>query len=219
MRHPIVLMSADLLISARRCLYSVRTYSICRTFGGRMSVRRGLLAILDQGPCYGYQLRAEYARRTGASLNVGQIYTTLERLERDGLVEKRGADERGHVYWGITAEGSADAAAWFSAPEARPARDEAALKIALAASLPGVDAAAAVAAQRRDAQARLDALAGDSDGDLPAAVLRAAARAHAEAELAWLDAVAADVGGDPAVRTYALSAERPRRGRPARVAP
>ena len=49
-----------------------------------MSVRQSLLAILDQGSCYGYQLRTEYERRTGApTLNVGQIYTTLERLERD----------------------------------------------------------------------------------------------------------------------------------------
>ena len=62
-----------------------------------MSVRQNLLAILDQGPCYGYQLRAEFGRRTGSawSLNVGQIYTTLERLERDGLVAKADIDEQG----------------------------------------------------------------------------------------------------------------------------
>ena len=55
-----------------------------------MSVRLSLLAILDQGPCYGYQLRAEFDRRTGSTwpLNVGQIYNTLERLERDGLVSR-----------------------------------------------------------------------------------------------------------------------------------
>ena len=51
-----------------------------------MTVRQSLLAILDQGPCYGHQLRAEFERRTGATwpLNVGQIYNTLERLEREG---------------------------------------------------------------------------------------------------------------------------------------
>ena len=55
-----------------------------------MSVRQSLLAILDQGPCYGYQLRAEFDRRTGSTwpLNVGQIYNTLDRLERDGFVAK-----------------------------------------------------------------------------------------------------------------------------------
>ena len=52
-----------------------------------MSVRQSLLAILAQGPCYGYQLRSEFERRTGSSssLNVGQIYGTLERLERDAV--------------------------------------------------------------------------------------------------------------------------------------
>ncbi len=52
-----------------------------------MSVRLSLLAILDQGPCYGYQLRTEFDRRTGSTwpVNVGQIYNTLDRLERDKL--------------------------------------------------------------------------------------------------------------------------------------
>ncbi|CAI7673602.1 unnamed protein product [Penicillium discolor] len=63
-----------------------------------MSVRQSLLAILDQGPCYGYQLRHEFDRRTGSTwpLNVGQIYNTLERLERDGLVQRGEADDHGH---------------------------------------------------------------------------------------------------------------------------
>jgi DNA-binding PadR family transcriptional regulator len=45
-----------------------------------VSVRQSLLAILDQGPCYGYQLKSEFDRRTGSTwpLNVGQIYNTLE---------------------------------------------------------------------------------------------------------------------------------------------
>ena len=60
-----------------------------------MTVRQSLLAILDQGPCYGYQLRAEFDRRTGSTwpLNVGQIYNTIDRLERDGLVAKGATDE------------------------------------------------------------------------------------------------------------------------------
>ncbi|MGY3263154.1 PadR family transcriptional regulator [Frigoribacterium sp. 2355] len=55
-----------------------------------MTVRLGLLAILDQGPGYGYQLRSEFDRRTGSTwpLNVGQVYSTLDRLDRDGLVER-----------------------------------------------------------------------------------------------------------------------------------
>ena len=61
-----------------------------------MSIRQAMLAILEQGPMYGYQLRAEFEQRTGATwpLNIGQVYTTLTRLERDGLVSSdTGCDE------------------------------------------------------------------------------------------------------------------------------
>ena len=52
-----------------------------------MSIRHGLLALLERGPMYGYQLRAAFEESTGATwpLNIGQVYTTLSRLERDGL--------------------------------------------------------------------------------------------------------------------------------------
>ena len=58
-----------------------------------MSVRLGLLALLDEQPMYGAQLRAEFEARTGGTwpLNIGQVYTTLARLERDGLVEQADA--------------------------------------------------------------------------------------------------------------------------------
>jgi DNA-binding PadR family transcriptional regulator len=184
-----------------------------------MSVRRSLLAILDQGPCYGYQLRAEYARRTGAALNVGQIYTTLDRLERDGMVEKRGTDDRGHTYWGITSEGREDARRWFAEPEAPAARDEQAFKVALAATLPGVDVAGVIAAERSAAVSRLAQLDADRPDaeEVPAAILRAAEHARAAAEVAWLDAVAALVSDASAPHVVALSEERPRRGRPIRT--
>lgn len=186
-----------------------------------MSVRHALLAILDQGPCYGYQLRAEYSRRAGASVNVGQIYTTLERLERDGFVGNRGADERGHVYWGITDAGRALAARWVAEPDEPGGRGELARKIALVATLPGVDAAAAIAVQRDAAAQRLaDAESvpidsgPSSDGEVSAVILRAAESAQARAEIEWLDAAAVAVAEDPTGRTFPLSVERPRRGRP-----
>lgn len=184
-----------------------------------MSVRRGLLAILDQDACYGYQLRAEYARRTGAALNVGQIYTTLERLERDGLAEKRGTDERGHTYWGITAAGREATRAWFAQAEEQAGRDERAVKVALAATLPGVDAPGLVAAERDAARERLAAVVDqDPGGDVAAAILREAERARITAEIAWLDAVAPLLAGEDERRSFGLSSERPRRGRPARTA-
>jgi DNA-binding PadR family transcriptional regulator len=179
-----------------------------------MTVRHALLAILDQGPCYGYQLRAEYARRTGASVNVGQIYTTLERLERDGLVDNQGADDRGHVYWGITEAGRAVAGEWLAAPAAPSGRDDLAHKIALAATLPGIDASGVIARQRAAAVDRLAAIAERSAGDLSAVIVIAAESAQARAEIEWLDAAATVVAEPAAARTFPLALDRPRRGRP-----
>ena len=69
-----------------------------------MSVRHALLALLSEGPKYGLQLGQEFEARTGEvwPLNMGQVYTTLQRLERDGLVESDDASEDGRQ----TASGS-----------------------------------------------------------------------------------------------------------------
>ena len=193
-----------------------------------MSVRQSLLAILDQGPCYGYQLRSEFDRRTGSTrpLNVGQIYNTLERLERDALVRRGDADEHGHVYWHITDAGSAEVARWLAAPVVRTtaARDELAVKIAVAVTLPGADAATAVAAQREDSLRRLHELRRSSDeaGDGPEALARAvvidAMLCAAEAEVRWLDRVAERLAAEPQhALALGLAADRPKRGRPARA--
>ncbi|MBP0449510.1 MULTISPECIES: PadR family transcriptional regulator [unclassified Kitasatospora] len=118
-----------------------------------MSIRHGLLALLDQGPRYGYQLRTEFEARTGATwpLNVGQVYTTLSRLERDGLVEPAGEDDEGHQFYAVTDAGRAELRAWFDTPVPRtsPPRDELAIKLAMAVTVPGVDVPAVVQGQRR----------------------------------------------------------------------
>lgn len=117
-----------------------------------MSVRQGLLALLADAPMYGYQLRGEFEARTGATwpLNVGQVYTTLGRLERDGLIEAVGTDAEGRVSYRITPSGRTDLAQWFASPvdRAAPPRDELAIKLAMAVTVPGVDVRAVVAKQR-----------------------------------------------------------------------
>lgn len=164
-----------------------------------MSVRQSLLAILDQQACYGYQLRQEFERRTGATwpLNVGQIYNTLDRLERDGLVAKEATDSEGHVYYAITAAGRAEVSSWLGTPVQRGTgtRDELAIKLALASTLPGIDIAAVIQVQRHATLATLQDLTRTEQGttestrpeDLPRLLVVDAMIFQAEAQLRWLD--------------------------------
>jgi DNA-binding PadR family transcriptional regulator len=118
-----------------------------------MSVRHALLALLSEGPKYGLQLRQEFVARTGEvwPLNVGQVYTTLQRLERDGLVESDGAEEGPQKGFRITAEGEEELAAWLRTPPdlSSPPRDEMVIKILIALQLPGVDVHEVLQSHRR----------------------------------------------------------------------
>jgi DNA-binding PadR family transcriptional regulator len=196
-----------------------------------MTVRQSVLAILDQGPCYGYQLRAEFDRRTGGMwpLNVGQIYQTLERLERDGMVAKSRSDREGRAYYEITDAGRAAVATWLSSPVERQAaaRDELAVKLAVAATLPGVDVAAVVAAQRAGTLAALRELGRDREAlgeprspeDLAQALITDARLRQLEGELRWLDEAEARLATAAAggvAGPLELSTEVPKRGRPAK---
>src|ERR1700754_2872729 len=107
-----------------------------------MSISRGFPTLLTREPMHGYQLRSEFDAATGATwpLNIGQVYTTLNRLERDGLVEPRGEAEQGRVVYRITDTGSKELTHWFEQPvqrEGRP-RDELAIKLALALTTPDI---------------------------------------------------------------------------------
>jgi DNA-binding PadR family transcriptional regulator len=160
-----------------------------------MSIRHGLLALLTEEPKYGYQLRAEFEERTGATwpLNVGQVYTTLGRLERDGLVVPSETDAEGRHRYSITDEGRAEVATWFAAPVPRDSapRDELAIKLAIALTVPGVDVTAMVQTQRSETMrtlqnyTRLKAYA--DDAELAGLLALDALLFQAEAELRWLD--------------------------------
>jgi len=183
-----------------------------------MSVRHGLLAILAQGPCYGHQLRQEFDRRTGGtwSINAGQVYQTLDRLQRDKLIEAAGLDPEGRELYAITETGRTEVSTWLSTPVLRTERDELAIKLALAVTLPGGDATAVIAAQRQASSSAASILSAASASDLGEAVVLASLVATAEADLRWLDAVEKLVAvGEP----YGLSESSPKRGRPATPRP
>jgi DNA-binding PadR family transcriptional regulator len=119
-----------------------------------MSIRHALLALLSEGPKYGLQLRQEFESRTGEvwPLNVGQVYTTLQRLERDGLVESDDtADDGPQKGFHITEEGATELAQWLRTPPdlSSPPRDELVIKVLVALELPGVDVHEVVQVHRR----------------------------------------------------------------------
>ena len=198
-----------------------------------MSVRQSLLAILDQGACYGYQLRSEFDRRTGSTwpLNVGQVYSTLDRLERDGLVAKGDTVSEGHLYYEITDAGHIEVADWLGSPVTRSsaARDELAIKLAIAVTLPGVDIAQVIQVQRTASLRALQSMTKtknataepESSEDLAWMLVIDSLIFQAEAEVRWLDHSETRLARASAVGLAAplpLNREIPKRGRPTKSA-
>ncbi len=173
-----------------------------------MSVSMSVLAILDEGPSYGLQLKNEFEARTGGvwPLNVGQVYTTLDRLERDGLVRlgAGGAGEPGkqNIYE-ITDEGRAQLWSWFSIDTGvgAPARDGLVLKLVMAASHPSVDASAVIQVQRKGAVQVLQEYTrlkrDDAGADLGWHFLLDSLIFQTEARVRWLDACEARLARTP----------------------
>lgn len=193
-----------------------------------MSVRQSLLAILDQGPCYGYQLKSEFDRRTGSTwpLNVGQVYNTLERLERDGLVARADASEGEQQHFQITPAGHTEVASWLGSPVVRSAaaRDELAIKLAIAVTLPGVDVTAVIQVQRAATLRTLQDLTRTKNAtdnpetaeQLSWLLVVDSLIFQAEAEVRWLDHSETRLGRAAAAGLAAspLSTDIPKRGRP-----
>ena len=174
-----------------------------------MSVKHALLSLLEQEPMYGYQLRQEFEARTGGTwpLNVGQVYTTLTRLERDGLVEPAAHVEGGEaagdtqtqtqVRYRLTEAGRDEVATWFTTPVTRtqPARDELAIKLALAVTVPGVDVGTLIQRQRSASMQALQdytrlkrRASGEQErADLAWGLVLDSLVFAAEAEIRWLD--------------------------------
>lgn len=161
-----------------------------------MSVPHALLALLSAGPKYGLRLQNEFQSRTGDvwPLNVGQVYTTLQRLERDGLVETEGEGERSQKRYRITSGGAEELAGWLRTPPelVPPPRDELVIKVLVALQIPGIDVREILQVHRRrvievmQRYTRIKADAGQDD--VPLALVADAELFRLEAIVRWLDA-------------------------------
>jgi len=171
-----------------------------------MSVRFGLLALLDEAPSHGYHLKTAFERRTGGSwaLNIGQVYTTVQRLERDGLVESIDGGDDDRREYRITPAGREQLATWFDSPVVAeaPARDELTIKVLLAVAAGDVDVTALLQRQRRASVEQLQAYTrrkakAEPQRDVAFLILLDALIFRTEAEIRWLDACEARIRSLP----------------------
>jgi DNA-binding PadR family transcriptional regulator len=163
-----------------------------------MSVRHALLALLSEGPKYGLQLRNQFEGRTGDvwPLNVGQVYTTLQRLERDGLVASGDDDDEAGPQrdYRITERGEHELTRWLTTPPdlSAPPRDEVVMKVMVAAGVRGVDVAEVIQLHRRymvELMQEWTRLKSHDDGeDLNFALVVDAELFRLDAMIRWLDA-------------------------------
>jgi DNA-binding PadR family transcriptional regulator len=177
-----------------------------------MSVRHALLALLSEGPKYGLQLREEFEARTGEvwPLNVGQVYTTLQRLERDGQVESDDNGDPGpQKGFRITADGLRELDRWLRTPPdlASPPRDELVIKVLIAVRLPGVDVHEVIQTHRRHLVELMQQWTRlkeeESDLDLSFALVVDAELYRLDSVVQWLDTA------DGRLRRAALEAPAP----------
>lgn len=160
-----------------------------------MSVRYSLLAILDSGPRHGYGLKSEFEAATGNvwPLNVGQVYSTLSRLERDGLV-LTGEDDDGQKIYRISDEGRRELQRWYETPVEREVvpRQELAIKLVFAMRSGPERVREVVQQQRRATMRSLQEftrlkVASENDGDPAWLMMLDALIYQADAEGRWLD--------------------------------
>jgi len=165
-----------------------------------VSVRHALLALLSEGPKYGLQLREEFEANTGQvwPLNVGQVYTTLQRLERDGMVAAVGDHEEQETSpqkaYRITEAGTAELSQWLRVPPdlSTPPRDDLVMKVLIAVRVPGTDLSEVIQAHRRyllQLMQEWTRLKDDDDGnDLAFALVVDSELFRLDSVVRWLDA-------------------------------
>ena len=190
-----------------------------------MSVRHALLALLAEGPKYGLQLREEFEARTGEvwPLNVGQVYTTLQRLERDGLAESDDAPpdgrEKHHKTFRITADGEAELAGWLRTPPdmSAPPRDELVMKVLVAMRVPGTNVHDVIQVHRRYLVELMQQWTrikeAEAESDLSLALVVDAELFRLDAVIRWLDAADGRIKrAGPDQKTTRRPTRRPTKG-------
>ena len=162
-----------------------------------MSLKFGVLGLLAEEPLHGYEVKTRFEAMLGGSweVNIGQVYATLQRLERDGLVRAVGTrGDRGKLAYELSREGRSALDAWLAQADSGPQqlREDFYVKLLLASRLANGDLRPLLARQRRGYLQRmrdlnrLEERARREDRRDLARLIRGALL-HAEADLKWID--------------------------------
>ncbi len=161
-----------------------------------MTIPHALLALLAAEPKIGLRLKEEFETRTGSvwPLNVGQVYATLQRLERDGHVSSPGtqAASSSQKLYALTPAGRTELLAWFHTPpdSTSPPRDEVVIKVMVALTVADIDVFEIIQTHRRrvlEAMQLFSRMKRDNDKDLALALVADAELFRLEASVRWLD--------------------------------
>src|SRR5438046_1440610 len=190
-------------------MHTRNTYCVCVV--GTVSLKYGVLGLLKEEPLHGYEVKSRFEAMLGGTweVNVGQIYTTLQRLERDGLVRPVGArgDRRKQTY-ALAPAGRKALDLWLGEPESGPQqlREDIYVKLLLAARIANGDLQGMLARQKRSYLQRLRDLnrleeRARSDGRIDLARLVRGALLHTEADLKWMDELSSERFGAEKTKT------------------
>lgn len=176
-----------------------------------MSLKYGVLGLLSKEPLHGYEVKHRFESMLGGTwdVNIGQIYTTLQRLERDGLVRPAGPrGDRGKLLYELSLEGRKALDRWLAEPELGPEQlhEDIYVKLLLATRIANGDLQPILARQKRAYLQRLRDLnqleeRARRDGRLDLARLVRGALLHTEADVKWIDELSSERFGEEATKT------------------
>jgi DNA-binding PadR family transcriptional regulator len=165
-----------------------------------MSLRFGILGLLSQEPLHGYEIKQRFEDLLGGTwqVNIGQVYTTFQRLERDHLIQPEGTrGDRGKLTYTITDEGRQALKSWLSQPSEHPQqlREDIYVKLLLAGRVANGQLDSILNSQRRVCLQQLHDLgvleaSGRREGRTDLVLMVKGAILHTEADLKWIEACA-----------------------------
>jgi DNA-binding PadR family transcriptional regulator len=162
-----------------------------------MTVANTLLGLLEQHPAHGYELKRAYDERFAGErpLAYGQVYSTLARLLKNGLVEEAGVesgDGPDRKRYAITDEGVADVDRWLDTPETPTEYLHSTLYAKVVLALMTDRSAADLLDRQREAHLKTmrELTRRKAEGDLLDQLVCDHALFHLDADLRWLDLTA-----------------------------